>query len=248
MAGHSKWANIQHRKGAQDARRGKLFTKLIREITVSARQGGGDPGNNPRLRAAMDKALTNNMSKDTIERAIKKGTGAGESDDYEEVRYEGYGPGGIAVMVDCLTDNRNRTVSEVRHAFSKAGGNLGTDGSVAYLFSKVGVLSYPAGVEEDTLMEAALEAGADDVVSNDDGSLDVLTSPEAFEGVKAALAGAGLTPENAEITMRASTSTSLDKDDAEKMIRLLERLEDLDDVQNVYSNADIGVGILAQIA
>jgi len=248
MAGHSKWANIQHRKGAQDARRGKLFTKLIREITVSSRRGGGDPGNNPRLRAAMDKALTNNMSKDTIERAIKKGTGAGESDNYEEVRYEGYGPGGIAVMVDCLTDNRNRTVSEVRHAFSKAGGNLGTDGSVAYLFSKVGILSYPAGVDEDALMEAALDAGADDVVSSEDGSLDVLTSPDAFESVKAALVDAGMTPENAEITMRASTSTSLDKDDAEKMIRLLERLEDLDDVQNVYSNADIGEDILAEIA
>lgn len=248
MAGHSKWANIQHRKGAQDAKRGKLFTKLIREITVSARAGGGDPGNNPRLRAVVDKALTANMSKDSIERAIKKGSGAGEGDNYEEVRYEGYGPGGIAVMVDCLTDNRNRTVSEVRHAFSKAGGNLGTDGSVAYLFSKAGILSFAAGVDEDRLMEAALEAGADDVVSNDDGSADVLTSPEAFETVKAALVAAGLQPESAEITQRASTSTALDRDDAEKMIRLLERLEDLDDVQNVYSNADISEEILEQIA
>jgi YebC/PmpR family DNA-binding regulatory protein len=248
MAGHSKWANIQHRKGAQDAKRGKLFTKLIREITVAARTGGGDPSNNPRLRAVMDKALTANMSKDTIERAIKKGTGAGEADNYEEVRYEGYGPGGVAVMVDCLTDNRNRTVSEVRHAFSKAGGNLGTDGSVAYLFSKMGILSYPEGVDEDRLMEAALEAGADDVVTNEDGSVDVLTSPDGFEAVKAALLQAGLAPETAEVTMRASTSTQLSQDDAEKMVRLLERLEDLDDVQNVYSNADISEEILEQIA
>ncbi|QSA95804.1 YebC/PmpR family DNA-binding transcriptional regulator [Methylococcus sp. EFPC2] len=248
MAGHSKWANIQHRKGAQDARRGKLFTKLIREITVASRMGGGDPSNNPRLRAAIDKGLSNNMSKDVIERAIKKGIGAGDTDNYEEVRYEGYGPGGVAVMVDCLTDNRNRTVSEVRHAFSKAGGNLGTDGSVAYLFSKIGILSYPAGANEDALMEAALEAGAEDVVGNDDGSFDVLTSPESFLAVKEALAGAGLNPENAEITQRASTSSSLEQDDAEKMIRLLERLEDLDDVQNVYSNADISEDILAKIA
>jgi YebC/PmpR family DNA-binding regulatory protein len=247
MAGHSKWANIQHRKGAQDAKRGKLFTKLIREITVSARNGGGDPANNPRLRAAMDKGLSANMSKDTIERAIKKGTGAGEGDNYEEVRYEGYGPGGIAVMVDCLTDNRNRTVSEVRHAFTKAGGNLGTDGSVAYLFSKTGIISYPAGIDEDRVMEAALEAGADDVVSNGDGSIDVLVGPEQFEAVRDTLVNAGLAPESAEVTMRASTSVALDKDDAEKMIRLLERLEDLDDVQNVYSNADISEDILAQI-
>lgn len=248
MAGHSKWANIQHRKGAQDAKRGKLFTKLIREITVSTRQGGPDPSNNPRLRAAMDKGLAANMSKDTIERAIKKGTGAAEGDSYEEVRYEGYGPGGVAVMVDCLTDNRNRTVSEVRHAFSKAGGNLGTDGSVAYLFTKVGLLSYPQGVEEDRLMEAALEAGADDVIPNDDGSFDVLTAPEQFDAVKAALIEAGLPPENAEVTMRASTSTVLNAGDGEKMIRLLDRLEDLDDVQNVYSNADISEDILAAVA
>jgi YebC/PmpR family DNA-binding regulatory protein len=248
MAGHSKWANIQHRKGAQDAKRGKLFTKLIREITVSARAGGGDPSNNPRLRAVIDKSLTANMSKDTIERAIKKGAGAGDADNYEEVRYEGYGPGGVAVMVDCLTDNRNRTVSEVRHAFSKAGGNLGTDGSVAYLFSKMGILSYAAGVDEDKLMEAALEAGVDDVVTNEDGSVDVLTSPDGFERVKAALLNAGLVPQSAEVTQRASTSTQLSQDDAEKMVRLLERLEDLDDVQNVYSNADISEEILEQIA
>jgi len=248
MAGHSKWANIQHRKGAQDARRGKLFTKLIREITVSARQGGPEAANNPRLRAAVDKALTANMSKDTIDRAIKKGAGAGEGDNYEEVRYEGYGPGGVAVMVDCLTDNRNRTVAEVRHAFSKAGGNLGTDGSVAYLFTKVGQLSFPAGVEEDRVMEAALDAGADDVITNDDGSVDVLTAPEQFEAVRDALAKAGLVAETGEVTMRANTASKLDAADGEKMIRLLERLEDLDDVQNVYSNADISEEILAKIA
>lgn len=247
MAGHSKWANIQHRKGTQDARRGKLFTKLIREIAVSSRAGGGDPANNPRLRAAMDKALTANMSKDTIERAIKKGAGAGEGDNYEEIRYEGYAPGGIAVMVDCLTDNRVRTVAEVRHAFSKAGGNLGTDGSVAYLFAKTGILSYPAGFDEDRLMEAALEAGADDVITNDDGSVDVLAPPEHFETVRDALIAAGFPPDNAEVTLRASTTVALGAEDAEKMIRLLERLEDLDDVQNVYSNADISEEILAKV-
>lgn len=247
MAGHSKWANIQHRKGAQDARRGKLFTKLIREITVSSRAGGGDPVNNPRLRAAMDKALTANMSKDTIERAIKKGVGAGEGDNYEEIRYEGYGSGGIAVMVDCLTDNRVRTVAEVRHAFSKAGGNLGTDGSVAYLFTKTGILSYPAGVDEDRLMEMSVEAGADDVISHEDRSVDVLVDPAQFETVRDALMAAGLPPESAEVTMRASTTVALDEDDAGKMLRLLEKLEDLDDVQNVYSNADISEDILAKL-
>lgn len=247
MAGHSKWANIQHRKGAQDAKRGQLFTKLIREITVSSRVGGGDPANNPRLRTAIDKALTANMSRDTIDRAVKKGAGALEGDNYDEVRYEGYGPGGIAVMVDCLTDNRNRTVSEVRHAFAKAGGNLGTDGSVAYLFSKSGVISFPAGADEDAVMEAALEAGGEDVVVNDDGSLDVLTAPENFEAVRDALSKAGLRPENSEVTMRAGTSVALDADDAEKMIRLLDRLESLDDVQNVYSNADISEEILAKL-
>jgi YebC/PmpR family DNA-binding regulatory protein len=247
MAGHSKWANIQHRKGAQDARRGKLFTKLIREITVSSRAGGGDPANNPRLRAAMDKALTANMSKDTIERAIKKGAGAGEGDNYEEIRYEGYASGGIAVMVDCLTDNRVRTVAEVRHAFSKAGGNLGTDGSVAYLFTKTGLLSYPAGVDEDRLMEAALEAGAADVITNDDRSVDVLAPPDSFETVRDALIAAAFPPDTAEVTLRASTTVALEAEDAEKMIRLLERLEDLDDVQNVYSNADISEEILAKL-
>ncbi|CAL1241867.1 YebC/PmpR family DNA-binding transcriptional regulator [Candidatus Methylocalor cossyra] len=247
MAGHSKWANIQHRKGAQDARRGKLFTKLIREITVAARTGGADPAHNPRLRAAVDKALTANMAKDTIERAIKKGSGAAEGEHYEEVRYEGYGPGGVAVMVDCLTDNRQRTVAEVRHAFTKAGGNLGTDGSVAYLFTKTGVLGFPAGVDEDRLMEAALEAGAADVVSDEEGALEVLTEPERFEAVRDALIGAGFRPETAEVTQRASTQVSLDLDNAEKMVRLLERLEDLDDVQNVYSNAAISEDILARL-
>jgi YebC/PmpR family DNA-binding regulatory protein len=248
MAGHSKWANIQHRKGAQDAKRGKLFTKLIREITVSARMGGGDTANNSRLRAVIDKALTANMSRDTIDRAVKKGVGANDGDNFDEVRYEGYGPGGVAVMVDCLTDNRNRTVSEVRHAFSKSGGNLGTDGSVAYLFSKTGVISFPAGTDEDSVMESALEAGADDVLPNDDGSIEVLVTPDNFEAVKSALSQAGLVPESAEITQRASTSTALALDDAEKMVRLLERLEDLDDVQNVYSNADISEEILEQLA
>ncbi len=247
MAGHSKWANIQHRKGAQDARRGKLFTKLIREITVSARAGGGEAANNPRLRAAMDKALTANMSKDTIERAIKKGTGALDGDNFEEIRYEGYGSGGIAVMVDCLTDNRVRTVAEVRHAFSKAGGNLGTDGSVAYLFTKTGVLSYPKGLDEDKLMEAALEAGAEDVISLDDGGIDVLVQPEQFESVRDSLIAAGLVPESAEVTMRASTTIALDEEDAVKLLKLVDRLEDLDDVQNVYSNADISEDILAKL-
>jgi YebC/PmpR family DNA-binding regulatory protein len=247
MAGHSKWANIQHRKGAQDARRGKLFTKLIREITVSARAGGGEVANNPRLRAAMDKALTANMSKDTIERAIKKGTGALDGDNFEEIRYEGYGSGGIAIMVDCLTDNRVRTVADVRHAFSKAGGNLGTDGSVAYLFTKTGVLTYAKGVSEDALMDAALEAGADDVLSLEDGGVDVIVQPEAFDTVRDHLVSVGLVPESAEVTMRASTTVALNEEDAIKLLKLVDRLEDLDDVQNVYSNADISEEILAKM-
>jgi len=247
MAGHSKWANIQHRKNAQDAKRGKLFTKLIREITVSARMGGGDASSNPRLRAAIDNALGNNMTKDTIERAIKRGSGDTDGENYEEVRYEGYGPGGVAVMVDCMTDNRNRTVSEVRHAFSKAGGNLGTDGSVAYLFEKVGLLSYPVDSDEEQLMEVGLDAGAQDVVTNDDGSIDVLTAPEDFMTVKDALVAAKLLPEQAEVTMRASTTSALDLDTAQKMLRLLDVLEDLDDVQQVYSNADISEEVIAQL-
>jgi YebC/PmpR family DNA-binding regulatory protein len=247
MAGHSKWANIQHRKNAQDAKRGKLFTKLIREITVAARMGDPDPNANPRLRLAVDKALAGNMTKDTIERAIKRGSGAQEGENYEEVRYEGYGPGGVAVMVDCVTDNRNRTVAEVRHAFTKAGGNLGTGGSVAYQFTNTGIISYPSGSDEDTIMEAALEAGAEDIVTNDDGSIDVLTEPDRFVDIKQAMVAAGLEPEQAEVTMRAANSTSLEVDDAGKMVRLLETLEDLDDVQNVYSNADISEEILAQL-
>jgi YebC/PmpR family DNA-binding regulatory protein len=248
MAGHSKWANIQHRKGAQDAKRGKLFTKLIREITVAARMGGGDAASNPRLRAAIDKALASNMTKDTIERAIKRGAGAADGDNYEEVRYEGYGPGGVAVMVDCMTDNRNRTVAEVRHAFSKFGGNLGTEGSVAYLFEKVGLLSFPAGSDEDQIMEVALEAGAQDVVHNEDDSIDVLAAPNDFYAVKEAMAKQKLIPTQSEVTMRASTDTVLDLDNAQKMVNLLERLEDLDDVQQVYSNADISDEIVAQLA
>ena len=247
MAGHSKWANIQHRKKAQDAKRGKIFTKLIREITVAARMGEPDPASNPRLRLAVDKALGANMTKDTIERAIKRGAGAQDGEHFDEIRYEGYGPGGVAVMVDCLTDNRNRTVSEVRHAFTKAGGNLGTSGSVAFQFSQTGILSYPPGSDEDAIMEAALEAGADDIQTNDDGSIDVLTAPEAFVSVKEAMIAAGFEPEQAEVTMRAENTTSLDAKDAEKMIRMLDVLEELDDVQNVYSNADISDEILAEL-
>ncbi|MFA7558655.1 MAG: YebC/PmpR family DNA-binding transcriptional regulator [Hydrogenophaga sp.] len=248
MAGHSKWANIQHRKNAQDAKRGKIFTKLIREITVASRMGGGDPNSNPRLRAAMDKALDANMTKDTVERAVKRGAGAGEGDNYEAIRYEGYGAGGVAVMVDCLSDNRNRTVSEVRHAFTKHGGNLGTDGSVAYLFSKTGILTFAAGSDEDKVMEAALEAGADDVVTNDDGSIDVLTSPENFVDVKEAMAAAGLTPEMAEITMNPSTTVDLALEDAERVMKMVDVLEDLDDVQNVYTNADFSDEVMAKLA
>ena len=247
MAGHSKWANIRHRKGAQDAKRGKLFTKLIREITVSAKMGGADPSANPRLRSAIDAALSNNMPKDTIERAIKRGAGAGEGENYEEIRYEGYGPSGVAVMVECLTDNRNRTVSEVRHAFTKSGGNLGTDGSVAYLFNKVGILSYPPGSDEDAIMEAALEAGADDVVVNDDGSIDVLTPWEEMLNVKEAMIAAGQAAENAEVTMQASTSVDLELEDAQKVMRLVDMLEDLDDVQKVYSNAEFSAEVMEQL-
>jgi len=239
MAGHSKWANIQHRKKAQDTKRGKLFTRLIREITVAARMGGGDANSNPRLRLAIDNALAANMTKDTIDRATKRGSGDLEGVSYEEVIYEGYGPGGVAVLVECMTDNRNRTVAEVRHAFGKCGGNLGTSGSVAFLFSKAGILMYPPGSDEDAIMEAALDGGAEDVLENDDGSIEVLAAPEAFTQVKSALENAGLEPEVAEVTMRASTSAELDGDNAAKMTRLIDMLEDLDDTQNVYSNADI---------
>ena len=247
MAGHSKWANIRHRKGRQDAKRAKIFTRLIREITVAARLGGGDAGANPRLRAAIDNALSNNMTKDTIQRAVDRGAGGADGDNYDEIRYEGYGPGGVAVMVDCMTDNRNRTVAEVRHAFTKCGGNLGTDGSVAYMFKKVGQIMFPAGADEDAVMEAALEAGAEDIITNDDTSLEVLTEPDEFMSVKDALAESGLEPESAEVTMRADNNSSIDADAASKMIRLLDMLEELDDVQKVYSNADISDEILAQL-
>jgi len=248
MAGHSKWANIRFRKGAQDAKRGKIFTKLIREITIAARTGGGDPASNPRLRLAIEKAKAQSMPKDNMERAIKRGTGELEGASYEEARYEGYGPGGVAVMVDCLTDNRNRTVADVRHAFSKYGGNLGADGSVAYLFSQVGELSYAPGSDEDRIMEAAIEAGASDVVTNDDGSIDVLTAPEDYERVHAAMKSAGLEPENAEITMRASTKVRVEGAQAETLLKLLDVLEELDDVQNVYTNADIPEALLEETA
>jgi len=239
MAGHSKWANIQHRKGAQDKKRGKLFTRLIREITVAARMGGGDIDANPRLRLAVDKAKAQSMPKDNIERAVKRGSGEIEGEDYEEIRYEGYGPGGAAVMVDCLTDNRNRTVADVRHAFSKYGGNLGADGSVAYLFNHCGQLLYPPGSDEDAITEAAIEAVAEGVVVADDHSIEVLTDPAEFESVRDAMVAAGLPPEEAETTMRAFTSADLEGKEAASMVKLLEALEDLDDVQNVYTNAEI---------
>jgi YebC/PmpR family DNA-binding regulatory protein len=239
MAGHSKWANIQHRKKAVDAKRGKIFTRINRELVVAAREGGGDPDSNPRLRLAMDKANAANMPKDNIERAIKKATGDLEGVSYEEIRYEGYAQGGVAVMVDCMTDNRNRTVAEVRHAFTKYGGNLGTDGSVAYLFNKIGVLNFAPGTPEDDVMEVALDAGAEDIVTEEDGSIEVTTDPETYSAVVAAMTAAGLQPENAEITMRASTEVSLDAETGEKVLSFLDMLEDMDDTQDVYSNADI---------
>ncbi|BCU05646.1 YebC/PmpR family DNA-binding transcriptional regulator [Allochromatium tepidum] len=247
MAGHSKWANIKHRKAAQDKQRGKVWTKLIREVTVAAREGGGDPGANPRLRLAMEKAFGANMPRDTVERAIKRGAGGTEGENYEEIRYEGYGPGGVAIMVDCMSDNRNRTASEVRHAFTKRGGNLGTDGSVSYLFTKQGIISFQPGTSEDAVMEVALEAGAEDVVVNDDGSLDVVTTPEAFTTVRDALTKAGFDTEVAEIGFNAATQVELDAETAEKLLKLVEMLEDLDDVQEVYHNADISDEIMAAL-
>ena len=241
MAGHSKWANIQHRKNAQDAKRGKIFTKLIREISVAARMGGGDPSANPRLRSAVDKALSANMTKDVIERAVKKATGALEGVENEEIRYEGYAPGGVAVIVDCLTDNKVRTVADVRHAFGKFGGNLGTDGSVSFMFAKRGVLWFQAGSDEEKITEVAIEAGADDVVVYpEDGSIDVLTAPDAFVAVKAAMEAAGLSPGEAEVTLRADNNIAVAGETGQQVVKLLNWLEDLDDVQNVYSNADLG--------
>jgi len=237
MAGHSKWANIRHRKAAADAKKGKIFTRLIKEITVAAKLGGGDPDANPRLRLAIDKARDANMTKDSIQNAIKRGTGELEGVAYEEIRYEGYGAGGAAIMVDCLTDNRMRTVAEVRHAFSKNGGNLGADGSVAYLFKHCGQFVFAPGTSEDRVMEAALEAGADDVVRNDDGSIEVLCAPGDFSAVKAGLEKAGLKAELAEITMKPLSESTLAGDEAARMRRLLEALEGLDDVQEVYTTA-----------
>ncbi len=248
MAGHSKWANIKHKKAANDKKRGKIWTKVIREITVAARAGGGDIDSNPRLRLAIDKAKGTNMPKDTIDRAVKKGAGGDEDGNYEEIRYEGYGPGGAAVIADCMTDNRNRTAAEVRHAFTKYGGNLGTAGSVAYLFSKQGVISFDTGADEDAIMEAALDAGAEDVISNDDGSVDVMTTPEDFEAVRDALLGDDLEAMHAEITFTASTEATLNAKEAESMLKMIDLLEDLDDVQEVYSNADIPQEVLDSLS
>jgi YebC/PmpR family DNA-binding regulatory protein len=237
MAGHSKWANIKHRKAAADAKKGKVFTRLIKEITVAAKLGGGDPGTNPRLRLAMDKAREANMTKDSVQNAIKRGSGQLDGVSYEEVRYEGYGTGGAAVMVDCLTDNRTRTVAEVRHAFTKNGGNVGSDGSVAYLFKHCGQFLFAPGTSEDKVMEAAIDAGAEDVVRNEDGSVEVVCAPADFAAVKEALDKAGLKPELAEITMKPTAEAALAGDDAARMRQLLDALENLDDVQNVYTTA-----------
>ncbi len=247
MAGHSKWANIKHRKAAQDAKRGKVFTKLIRELVIAARQGGPAPEDNPRLRAAVDKALGANMTRDTIDRAIARGAGTNDADDMEELTYEGYAPGGVAVLVEVMTDNRNRTVAEVRHAFSKRGGNLGTDGSVAYLFSRQGQLAFAPGTDEEQVLEVALEAGAEDVISHDDGSIDVITPWEDFSAVKAALEAADLAPAAGEVTMVASTAVPVDASAVEQVMGLVDALEDLDDVQNVYTNADIPDEVLASL-
>ena len=238
MAGHSKWANIKHRKAAQDKKRGKLYTKLIREITVAARLGGGDVNDNPRLRASVDKALGANMPKDTIDRAVQRGAGGADGADVEELVYEGYASGGVAILVEAMTDNRNRTVAEVRHAFSKHGGNLGTDGSVAYLFNKQGVISFAPGADEEQIMDVALEAGAEDIEAEDGGALSVTTAWEDLAGVVAALTEAGLEPDHSEVTMVASTTNACDVDTAQKVIRLIDAIEELDDVQEVYSNGE----------
>ncbi len=239
MAGHSKWANIRHRKAAQDAKRGKIFTKLIREIVVAAKEGGGDADSNPRLRAALDKALSNNMTRDTINRAVARGTGDEDGDNVESVTYEGYGPGGTAVMVECLTDNRNRTVSGVRHAFSKSGGNLGTDGSVNYLFDKKGVISLSPGCDEEAVLESVLEFGVEDIETYDDGSMDVYTTPAAFGEVKDALDQGGFQSHFAEVSLIPATKAQLDDETAPKLLRLIDMLEELDDVQEVYHNAQL---------
>ncbi len=247
MAGHSKWSNIKHRKAGQDAKRAKVFTKMIRELTVAAQLGGEHVADNPRLRAAVDKALGANMTRETIDRAIARGAGTAENDNLEELVYEGYGPGGVAILIETLTDNKNRTVADVRHGFSKFGGNLGTSGSVSYLFEKRGTISLASGSDEDKVLEIALEAGADDVLVQDDGSLDVMTSPENFGVVKDALAKAGFIPVSSEVAMLASTEAELDFETAEKLLRLVDHLEDLDDVQNVYSNASISEEIMNKL-
>ncbi|WP_163557109.1 YebC/PmpR family DNA-binding transcriptional regulator [Halomonas sp. NO4] len=249
MAGHSKWANIKHRKAAQDAKRGKIFSKLIRELNVAARQGGPDPADNPRLRAAIDKALANNMTKDTIQRAVDRGAGNTDGDAMEECVYEGYGPEGVAILVECMTDNRNRTVSDVRHAFNKYGGNLGTSGSVAFLFHKQGRLLLPEGVAEETAMEATLEAEPEEIETRDDGRLEVVTTPEAFGRVKDALLAAGIESEQSEVGLYPDTYTPIaDAELAHQVIRLIDRLEDLDDVQNVYTNASFDDEVLDALA
>lgn len=245
MAGHSKWANMKHRKARQDAKKNKIFTKIIRELTVAARLNP-DITANPRLRLAVDKALSENMTRDTIDRAIKRGAGASEGENYEELVYEGYGPNGVAVIVETMTDNHKRTVADVRHAFTKAGGSLGTNGSVAYLFTRRGILIFAPGVNEDALMEAALEAGADDVVAHDDGSFEVFTLPEQFNDVKDALIGAGLVPDNSEVTLVPSTRAEVDADHVSAFFKLLDQLEDSDDVQNVYHNAEISEELMAE--
>ena len=247
MAGHSKWANIKHRKARQDAKKGKVFTKIIRELTIAAKLGGPEPADNPRLRAAVDKALTANMTRDIIDRAIARGAGTNEAENVEELTYEGYAPGGVAVLIEAITDNRNRTVAEVRHALSKRGGNLGTDGSVAYLFARKGQIILEAGASEDQVMEVALDAGADDVITHDDGSIEVLTPWETVGAIKDAMIKAGLKPDSADVAMIAATQVPLDKDAAETVLDLIDALEDLDDVQNVYTNADISADVMEQL-
>ncbi len=247
MAGHSKWANIKHRKAGQDAKRGKIFTKVIRELTVAARLGGGNPADNPRLRAAVDKALGANMPRDTIDRAISRGANPASGEEVEEVTYEGYGPGGVAVFLDCLTDNRNRTAAAVRHGFGKFGGSLGTNGSVAYLFRRTGVIAFAAGSDEERIMELALEAGADDVVAGDDGAVEVHTDLENFSAAQDEFRAAGIDFDSAEMIMLPSTEVELDLDGAAKLLQLLEHLDDLDDVQNVWSNAKVPPSVAGQL-
>ena len=247
MAGHSKWANIKHRKAGQDAKRGKIFTKIIRELTVAAKMGGGVVADNPRLRAVVDKALNSNMTRDTIERAIARGSGSAESDNLEELTYEGYGPGGVAILCETLTDNKNRTVAEVRHGFSKFGCSLGTSGSVSYLFKQTGIISFSSDISEEEIMDHALDAGADDIIETEDGGIDVMTSLEKFGVVQDSLKSAGLKSISAEVTMLASNEVDLSLGDAERFLKLMEHLEDLDDIQNVFSNARISAEIIAKL-